>query len=239
MKIHANTPFSIPAALLAALVMLFLGACQTTDTKRTNLATLDTSSPFVIGYMVTYHDYCEHYFLDGADVQKVQALKDEYEGNDAYEKGYAKYRNALHGDYSSGPNRCGEVKEFFDLAYVGKNNSKNAKSAAIGRAERYFMKLTWENVLSEPKVISVFVRQGGGKGYAKASTRIGGKDCKAAFYYKKDGSGTWSLDCKDGSKAIGNLQLQKGGEGSVGSGADADGNRIEFETSRKFFKAES
>ncbi len=231
--------FDIGPILLGVATFMLLSACQTTDKKRTNFADLDTSNPFVVGLMVTYHDYCEHYFLDGADIPKVQALKDKYERNESYKKGYTKYRNSLAGDYTTGPNRCGEVKAFFDLAFAGKNNNKKAAKTSAGPAQKYYMVLTWENVLAKTEAITVLVRQSGGKGNAKASTLVGGKDCNAVFYYIKDGSGTWALDCTDGSKAIGTLQFKEDEPGSTGSGTDSEGNRIEFELLRELPKTET
>ncbi len=117
----------------------------------------------------------------------------------------------------------------FRTAYENKNSS--AKSSQQNNERRYFLDVSWENILQYKQLYSVMVKQIGRSGYVKSASLIGGRTCDAVFNFQKDGSGDWEVDCTDGTNAVGVMQAQGPSKGSKGSGYDKAGNKISFSMS--------
>lgn len=117
----------------------------------------------------------------------------------------------------------------FRTAYENKNSTTN--SSQQNNERRYFLDVSWENILQYTQLYSVMVKQIGRSGYVKSASLIGGRTCDAVFNFQKDGSGNWEVDCTDGTNATGVMQAQGPSKGSKGSGYDKAGNKISFSMS--------
>jgi hypothetical protein len=94
-------------------------------------------------------------------------------------------------------------------------------------SERRAVAFAWEG---QPNLLAgtVTLEQQGLKGKIQAKLPAGDGDCNGVYEASATGTGQWALSCSNGLTAVGSFRVLGAGKGSVGSGTDSKGKRVEF-----------
>ena len=69
-------------------IAVLLSACTTTENQNIDLSKIDTTNPYVVGYYVKYSEICAQFRGSGADNLAIRNLKQTYQTNRQFKKGY-------------------------------------------------------------------------------------------------------------------------------------------------------
>jgi hypothetical protein len=107
--------------------------------------------------------------------------------------------------------------------------SRRAQPAAAGspQAEQRPVAFRWEG---EPQLVAgtVFIQQQGKSGRITARLPSSNAECTGMYEAASGAQGQWALSCTNGLTAVGTCRALGPGKGSVGSGQDSKGQRVEF-----------
>jgi len=99
------------------LSLVFSTACQTTGGKPADISGLNTENPYLIGYYITYSNMCGYFSGNSADKLVLRDLKEEYEDNKYFKKGYELNLNLVGSDRVTNLTECEKAKTFVNAAY--------------------------------------------------------------------------------------------------------------------------
>ncbi|MFT6559300.1 hypothetical protein [Sneathiella sp.] len=68
---------------------VFIAACNTTNNTTVDLSNVDTTNPYLVGFYVKYSEICAQFRGSGANNLSIHALKQQYQQNARFKKGYA------------------------------------------------------------------------------------------------------------------------------------------------------
>ncbi|MZR30418.1 hypothetical protein [Sneathiella litorea] len=210
--------------------MLVLVGCNTTS-EPVDISDVDLTNSYTVGWYTTKSELCGHFLGSGASNQKIQAVTENYRGNERFKKGYDLNHGLLAFDGVTNLYNCDKAKAVVEAVYSGQiATSKTGYPTQIQeKSARFYLDVSWENVLKGREVYPVMVKQVGRTGTVKPTTITVGKTCDATFtYYDISGTGDWDVNCTDGTSATGTLRTRGPGKGSSGFGIDTLGNKIEF-----------
>ncbi|USG61468.1 hypothetical protein NBZ79_00570 [Sneathiella marina] len=214
------------AVLLSFLVLV---GCNTTGDQPVDISDVNLNSPYSVGWHITNSELCGYFLGDSASVQKISAVKDLYAGNSRFKNGYDLNHNLINAGGITNLGGCDRSRAVVEAVYSERYPAMtSAASVQIKYGNtRYYLDVSWKNVIRFRDVYPVMVKQEGRVSSVKSFTIAGGKTCDAIFETHNEGK-KWEINCTDGTKAGGTLWTRGIGLGFQGSGIDEAGNPIEF-----------
>jgi len=116
---------------------------------------------------------------------------------------------------------------FQDVRAQRESGSTIGSTAPFVGGEQRAIAFQWEG---EPRLIAgvVTIAQRGMSGKISAKLPTGDGDCTGMYEGSPGGTGQWALSCSNGLTVVGTFRALGSGKGSVGSGVDSKGKRVEF-----------
>ncbi len=90
--------------ILGSIVLLT--ACNTTNEKQHDLATVKADNPYSLGYYVKYSELCANFSGSGADNRSMAMLKRKFKNDTQFAKGYAVNQGLEGSDVVTGLDDC-------------------------------------------------------------------------------------------------------------------------------------
>jgi hypothetical protein len=93
--------------------------------------------------------------------------------------------------------------------------------------EKRAIAFKWEG---DDRLMAAYVtlNQSGRSGTVRGKLPVSQTECTGMFEAGADGKGQWALSCANGLTAVGTFTAQGAGKGSVGTGTDNRGRKVEF-----------
>ena len=115
---------------------------------------------------------------------------------------------------------------FRDVRVQGTASSTPASPAPLRDGEQRAIAIQWEGERLVAGVVTIAQRGMSGKIAAKLPTGDG--ECTGMYEGNASGTGQWALSCTNGITVVGTFRALGAGKGSVGTGVDSKGRRVEF-----------